>query len=278
MVTTYKIPPCLLLQPFVNCYLLRETNGLDLIRPWFAVHEVYLTFFLKARPVHLINEQTGYYVKGTDTALQSLCTYFNGLMIFNGCYSILSICFKPNGFHKLFKFPLNEATNKIFDTEDIFTIPVKRLYEQWQNADNVDQIALFTDHFLLYFLKKQKLITLNDSITLISNSMLKQAGYISIEKFAYDANMSMRNFERRFSENLGISPKLYCRIIRFNHALELKLKNPSTNWSSIAQECGYFDQMHLIKDFKEFAGASPHVLLNQTPPPKENFIGVKRVT
>jgi len=130
--------------------------------------------------------------------------------------------------------------------------------------------------FFSRFLNKQKGIDLRDSITVISNIMLHKAGLVSIEKFAYQANMSMRNFERRFSENIGISPKLYCRIIRFNHALELKLKNPKQNWSSIAQECGYFDQMHFIKDFKQFADGSPNTFLNQSPPPKENITRVIR--
>lgn len=279
MVTTYKIPPCPLLQPLVNCYLLREfeTNGLDLIRPWFADPEVSLAFFLRDKQAVLINEETGYFFEGgAGMAFTGVATQFNGNMIFNGCYTILTICFKPNGFYKIFRFPLNEVTNKLYDADEIFCIQSKMIYEQLLNAKNIEEIANQTDQFLLCFLRRQKTMELNDNITVISNIMSQRAGFVNVEKFACDANMSMRNFERRFSENLGISPKLYCRIIRFNHALELKVKNPAKDWTTIALESGYFDQMHFIRDFKEFAGNSPKNFMDQTPPVRENITLVRR--
>lgn len=278
MVATIEISPPPPLTPFINYYLLREfdTQGYDLIRPWTATHEVYLTFFLKDKPVHLLNMETGYYVKGGPfMAVQGIATHYNGVMLFNGCYSILNICFKPHGFYKIFNIPLNEFTNKIFDTLDHFSIPAKHLYEQLVNAHNAHEMASFVNAFLLYFLNRQKTYRLYDGITAISNIILKQKGQVNIEKLASDGNMSLRNFERRFFEQVGISPKLFSRIVRFNEALEIKIKNQKKNWTSIAQDCGYFDQMHFIKEFKLFAGGSPNTFLNQTPPPKENVTYIK---
>jgi|GEM_PF-5525074 len=84
---------------------------------------------------------------------QGLGTRFNGIMIFNGCFSILNICFKPNGFYKLFHFPLNEITDKLFNTDEAFSIPAKKLYEQLQNSKDVKEMATYIDAFLLSFLK-----------------------------------------------------------------------------------------------------------------------------
>jgi AraC-like DNA-binding protein len=279
MLNTLKILPCPLLQSFVSCYFFREfdTQGMNLIRPWFADPEVSLAFFLKDKQALLINEETGQVVNGgASMAFTGVATQFNGKMIFNGRYTILTICFKPNGFYKIFRFPLNEVINKLFDADEIFCIQSKMVYEQLVNAKDIQEIANQTDKFLLYFLRKQKLVELNDNITVISNIMSQRAGVVSVEKFANEANMSIRNFERRFSQNIGISPKLYCRIIRFNYALELKQKNPTKDWTTIAYESGYFDQMHLIRDFKEFAGSSPKNFMNQTPPVTENITLVKR--
>ena len=83
---------------------------------------------------------------------------------------------------------------------------------------------------------------------------------LSIEQYAYKANMSVRNFGRRFTEQVGVSPKLYCRLLRFNNAVNAKLKQPQSIWTSIAYECGYYDQMHMIKDFKEFSNVNPSAL------------------
>ncbi len=77
--------------------------------------------------------------------------------------------------------------------------------------------------------------------------------------------MSIRSFERHFNEQVGMSPKQLCCVTRFNHALDLKLKTPAIDWTTIAYKSGYFDQMHLIKDFKRHCGDAPATLLKETP-------------
>jgi len=93
-----------------------------------------------------------------------------------------------------------------------------------------------------------------------------------MERLASYVNMSTRNLERHFTESVGIPPKLFCCITRFNHALELKLRNATVGWTSIAHQTGYFDQMHLIKDFKRFCGEAPSSLLKHVPLLEENYI------
>jgi methylphosphotriester-DNA--protein-cysteine methyltransferase len=60
---------------------------------------------------------------------------------------------------------------------------------------------------------------------------------------------------------VGVSPKLYARIARFEAALESKALSTSDSWTDVAHHLGYFDQMHLIHDFKEFSGDIPTNLL-----------------
>ena len=106
-----------------------------------------------------------------------------------------------------------------------------------------------------------------DGITAISNELSNSTPLLNIGQYAYKANMSIRNFERRFIEQIGVSPKVYYRLVRFNNALIEKLKYPQKNWTSIAYECGYYDQMHMIKEFKQFANLNPSHLLQ----PNTNF-------
>lgn len=100
---------------------------------------------------------------------------------------------------------------------------------------------------------------------------MKHAGFMHVDVLAQNANMSMRNFERLFNLVTGIAPKLLCSITRFNHALELKVQNPKMAWTSVAHQSGYFDQMHLIKDFKRFSGDTPKTLLKDTFLFEENY-------
>lgn len=69
----------------------------------------------------------------------------------------------------------------------------------------------------------------------------------------------MRQFERRFITLLGISPKVYARILRFEAALYRKSVT-GRNWTTIAHDLGYHDQMHMVHDFESLAGESPKSL------------------
>jgi AraC-like DNA-binding protein len=268
MITVSEIAPAPVLAPFVRCYSFREFNtiGLNLIKPWHASHEISMEFHFKDFPLQLINPRTGQILNGGNYgAILGLGTQFNGEITFNGCYAFFSIIFKPNGFNKIFRLPASEITNYIVFTDDIFNSSVKILFEKLCMAKGLAEMASVADTFLLSSLKKQKSPDHKDAITGISNLILKNAGCSNVDELAYDANMSKRNFERLFIQQVGISPKLFCCVARFNHAFALKLKNPKMNWMSIAHECGYFDHMHLIKDFKRFAGYSPLTFLKHTP-------------
>jgi methylphosphotriester-DNA--protein-cysteine methyltransferase len=72
-------------------------------------------------------------------------------------------------------------------------------------------------------------------------------------------NMSTRQFERRFLTRVGLSPKLFCRIQRFSHVFQVF--EAGRNWAQAAVECGYYDQAHLVKNFREFSGDAPSQLL-----------------
>ncbi|MEP7107395.1 MAG: helix-turn-helix domain-containing protein [Ferruginibacter sp.] len=268
MITVTEIAPAPVLAPFVRCYSLREfdTNGSDLVKPWHALHEISINFHFKALPCKLNNPQTGQILKkGNYGGIMGLGTQFNGELTFNGSYSFFEIYFKPNGFNKIFGLPASEINNLLVFADDIFEPNIKLFFEQLCIASGLNEMALLADAYLLLYLKKQKHADHKDAITHISNLIFKKAGCVNIDLLAYDANMSVRNFERRFIEQVGISPKLFCCVTRFNHAFAMKLKNPEMNWTSIGHKSGYFDQTHLIKDFKRFAGYAPLTFLKHTP-------------
>jgi transcriptional regulator GlxA family with amidase domain len=72
--------------------------------------------------------------------------------------------------------------------------------------------------------------------------------------------LSSRQFERRFVQAVGIPPKLFCRIQRFQRVFSV-LETGKSAWADAAVQCGYYDQAHLIRDFREFAGKPPLALL-----------------
>jgi AraC-like DNA-binding protein len=88
-------------------------------------------------------------------------------------------------------------------------------------------------------------------------------GDIDLDWAATHAGLSVRQFRRRCMEASGLTPKRLCRILRFRRACALA--RPPADWAAIAAAAGYFDQSHLIRDFREFTGASPMSVFSNTP-------------
>jgi len=98
-------------------------------------------------------------------------------------------------------------------------------------------------------------------------AMTDARGVVDLDAISRQANLSPRQFRRRCLEESGLTPKHLCRILRFRHALNLAWRE-AHDWAGIAADAGYFDQAHLIRDFREFTGRSPMaVFSNRTRRP-----------
>lgn len=79
----------------------------------------------------------------------------------------------------------------------------------------------------------------------------------SVADVARRIDLSQRRFIQVFSAQVGLTPKLFCRVLRFQQARMLAGRTAKPDWAQVAVDCGYFDQSHLIRDFRQFAGMSP---------------------
>ena len=84
-----------------------------------------------------------------------------------------------------------------------------------------------------------------------------------LDWLANQANLSPRQFERKFNERIGIGPKLYSRISRFYQTFDYKEKHPAIDWLTVAVQFGYTDYSHLAKDFKQFANVTPNIMVKE---------------
>ena len=85
-------------------------------------------------------------------------------------------------------------------------------------------------------------------------AIIRSGGRASIESVAEAAGVSRQHLARAFAHHVGVSPKTFGRVMRFRRAIEL---GKEQQWADVAAELGYFDQSHLIADFREFAGETP---------------------
>jgi len=84
----------------------------------------------------------------------------------------------------------------------------------------------------------------------------RTGGRSSIDSVASEAGVSRQHLARAFAYHVGLTPKMFARVIRFRRTLALARKYP-LGWADLASQLGYFDQSHLIAEFREFAGDTP---------------------
>lgn len=279
LLTNYFIKPHPALSAFVDNYIL-STSGKDIYSfrsYWPASNETAIAFYLGDKPQHqTVNENSPTFGDKRNCIVGS-STGPGGIISFSGRFHSFLIDFNTNGINRLFGLPMHEFADEIFTLGDVLGNGVARLEEQLLYAVNIQQMATITDTFLLSFLNKQRQNNaVRDSITAVANSIHRQLHPASVEHYAYATNMSLRNFQRRFKEQVGIPPKLYIKIFRFNQALKQKMMHPRQTWTSIAYECGYFDQMHLIKDFKAFTGFTPFDFFKHQHPEQVQLMPITR--
>ena len=94
--------------------------------------------------------------------------------------------------------------------------------------------------------------------------IVKSRGTIDLSKVYADLNISERQAERKFLAGIGLGPKLYARVIRFQAIVQAINQAPRSDLTALALDFGYFDQSHFIREFKSFAGITPRAFVTET--------------
>lgn len=164
-----------------------------------------------------------------------------------GRAGIFGIKFHPGGAYPFLRQPQQELAESIFDFADL---PLgRRLAEQLGNArTDADRAALVE--------RALPAPAPHPSDRMVA-ALVRSRGGLAVDDLAHYAGVSPRTLERIFAERVGLSPKTLSRILRFQRALTA---DPRRGWAAIAATCGYYDQAHLIRDFREFTGAPPSQL------------------
>ncbi len=166
----------------------------------------------------------------------------------------IRVDFFPGGMYRLLGLPMFELFDKGLDARDIFGTEAHELNEQLQNTSDLEAGKNLVEQFLLAKSASLKeVLPFDRAIKLL----LTVGGNLTVERAASDACLSVKQFERKCLERIGMTPKTYTRILRFSKAYRLHEANPQMSWTAIAHASGYFDQMHMIRDFKTFSGVNP---------------------
>lgn len=172
----------------------------------------------------------------------------------NRHHRAVRVGFHPGGLYRLIGVPMHELIDGHYDAEEVFGKQMKTVNEKLHLAHHNLEIKNIIEMFLLSQLDRMKPLLPFDMAML---ELFKENPSTSIEQIASLACLSVRQFERVSRQRIGLPPKLFARIIRFSKAYRMREEYTKLSWTDIAHRCGYFDQMHFIRDFKAFAGTTP---------------------
>lgn len=174
-----------------------------------------------------------------------------------GSVHCFGIRFRPGGAYPFFSLPAVEFKNECLNLEDVWGRLGIELQEQIHaEAYHKKRIAIL-DSFLT-----GQLENIYDSDTLLENAfnlVYAARGDIRIESLAARLKIGLRRLERLFRDKVGMSPKQFCRLIRFRALFESLTRESTASWAVTAQNFGYYDQSHLIDDFHFFTDNSPGI-------------------
>ena len=169
----------------------------------------------------------------------------------NGAARVLGVRFHAFGARRVLKVPSHETTDLIVPLEDVAP-ELNRKLRRLCELDSTTQQLAFVDQVL----RESSRANEDSQIEAAVNRMMTSPIVADLDQVAAFANLGLRQFQRRFKEEVGMSPKLFCRIQRFQQVFQA-LNGSNTSWVDAAMHCGYYDQSHLIRDFKDFSAETP---------------------
>jgi AraC-like DNA-binding protein len=184
-----------------------------------------------------------------------------GSQSFSGHVRSFAFFLKPLSFWPLFRIPSSVLMNKEYDAEDLLGPEILDLWSQLAECRTFQERIFAAERYLIPAASRAVGRTL---IVRTAHHMLDRNGAVRIGEIADQARLSVRQYERRFLAEVGLTPKTFARTRRFQRALDAKRLLPQHTWLSIAHEFGYSDQMHMVRDFQILGGDAPSSLLEQS--------------
>jgi len=186
----------------------------------------------------------------------------------SGSAGIVGIQFRPHGVTQLLQLPISELTNSAVALEDL-SCRLSRQLERLRDFSSLEQAVAALDSTLQGIVRRVP--SGDDPISYAVRAIERTRGLISMENVAERVGWNARQLQRRFKSAVGISPKLFGRMQRFQRVF-CAMENLALDWAYAAADCGYYDQAHLIRDFREFSGRTPTALLDQEIDLSRRFI------
>jgi len=226
--------------------------------------------------INLVEDQTRLY----DRDNTGLCQTFGGSMI-SGAHceyqvidtaeqrSVIGVHFRPGGAFPFLRMPAGELRDMTVSLDTLWGAAAVDLRDRLLEASTHQARFEILEQVLLAELVRGPAKTIQDRHAAVQFALrwfVAKPHMTTIAGVLDQIGLSPKRFIQVFRDETGFTPKVFCRIRRFQRALDRMEGRKSVEWPGVALDCGYFDQAHFIHDFRAFSGINPSsYLLHQTP-------------
>jgi AraC-like DNA-binding protein len=182
-----------------------------------------------------------------------------------GRAGLIGVRFTPWGARRLFRMPMSEMTDRYAGIDALGAAWLARVDGEIDGcADDRARIALIERTFLDRLAASGT--PPRDGVAIdCANALLQAGGRIAIDALVARTSLSHRQLERRFNDTIGMPPRMFASIARFRALFDALSGDAPPDWLGAALDAGYFDQPHMIRDFRRFAGIAPRAFVESLP-------------
>ncbi|TCO77919.1 helix-turn-helix domain-containing protein [Marinisporobacter balticus] len=207
------------------------------------------------------------YSKDEKTKVVPRGFHFNGisnkyyLINQSGVLRVLGISFFPTGLFPILKIPISEFKDETVEIDLIIKGFTENIVDKINITDSIHTIIKIIETEVVKIVDVSRIP--RKEIYEVFDAFNQNINDLSINDFCKQYGINQRQIERIFNKYIGISPKLFYRINRFQETVNYFKKSNNNSFTSLAYNNNYYDQTHFIKDFKSFTGSTPTEFLNQ---------------
>ena len=169
--------------------------------------------------------------------------------------AMMVILFKKGMGAPFFPFPMNEIRDSVVDADLIWGADFGDIRDRMLETKDVQARFRIMENFLVS--KFEAKMNVNACVEFAIREMAERPDALSIARMNSKIGYSQKHFTEMFRRSVGVNPKAYLKIMRFQKAVRTIDASGDIDWGQVAFECGFYDQAHFINDFKHFSGFTP---------------------
>ena len=184
--------------------------------------------------------------------------------------ALLGVAFSARGTYPWLGPQLEGLAERIIALADALGDGVLALRERLLNTRDIAERFSIVEQWLIARLSPRQAV--HPAVRWAVDRIAASGGKVPVEQLATQTGYTRKHLAGLFVQQVGLTPKTLCRIHRFRGALALLDGATQVPWAALADQCGYYDQSHLINDFRAFSGLSPAELVRQARPDPQSVV------